>query len=72
MPEQEEKKEDQVTYARFAEDDTTSADYRRKLNQYVWESLPLTPQQKLEFRLLYLADTGGDGDGICNPSMDDD
>jgi hypothetical protein len=36
-------------YERFAEDDTTSADYRRKLDQYVWANLPLTDTQKREF-----------------------
>ena len=39
-----------VSYERFAEDDTTSADYRRKLDQYVWDNLPLTDAQKREFR----------------------
>jgi hypothetical protein len=39
-----------VSYERFAEDDTTSADYRRKLDQYVWDNLPLTDVQKREFR----------------------
>jgi hypothetical protein len=38
-----------VSYERFAEDDTTSADYRRKLDQYVWANLPLTDAQKREF-----------------------
>jgi hypothetical protein len=41
-----------VSYERFAEDDTTSADYRRKLDQYVWANLPLTDAQKREFRQL--------------------
>jgi hypothetical protein len=45
-----EEKKDQVTYARFVETDASGdADYRRKLNQYVWEILPLTQEQKLEF-----------------------
>jgi hypothetical protein len=72
MPELEEEKKQQVTYERLDTTDTTDPDYSRKLNQYVWESLPLTPQQKLDFRVLYLADTGGDGDSICNSSMDVD
>ena len=37
-----------VSYERFAGDDTTSADYRRKLNEYVWANLPLTDAQKRE------------------------
>jgi hypothetical protein len=41
-----------VSYERFAKDDTTSADYRRKLDQYVWANLPLTDAQKREFRQL--------------------
>ena len=41
-----------VSYERFAEDDTSSADYRRKLDQYVWANLPLTDAQKREFRQL--------------------
>jgi hypothetical protein len=71
MPELEEKQE-QVTYARFDETDATDADYSRKLNQYVWENLPLTPEQKLEFHSLCIANATGDGDGVCSPSMDED
>jgi hypothetical protein len=41
-----------VSYERLAEDDTTSADHRRKLDQYVWANLPLTESQKWEFRQL--------------------
>jgi hypothetical protein len=69
MPELEEK-QDQVTYARFDGVDATDADFNRKLNQYVWENLPLTPEQKLDFRVLYLADTGGDGNDICDSSIE--
>tara|TARA_R110000850_G_C9925920_1_gene461761 strand:+ start:606 stop:824 length:219 start_codon:yes stop_codon:yes gene_type:complete len=71
MPELEEKK-DQVTYARFDANETTDADYSRKLNQYVWENLPLTPEQKLEFHSLLFANAAGNGNGICNSSIDDD
>jgi hypothetical protein len=44
MPELEEKKEQVVTYARFKEGDTSSADFNRKLNQYVFENLPLSTE----------------------------
>jgi hypothetical protein len=70
MPELEEKEEEaQVTYARFDEGDTTDSDYKRKLSEYVWENLPLTQEQKLAFRLLYLADSGGNGNDICDSSV---
>jgi hypothetical protein len=68
MPELEEKKEQVVTYARFKEGDTSSADFNRKLNQYVFENLPLSPEQKLEFRSLCLADRGSDDMSI--PSVE--
>jgi hypothetical protein len=71
MPELEEKK-DQVTYARFDANETTDADYSRKLNQYVWENLPLTPEQKLEFCILCLANADGDGNDICHSSVESD
>jgi hypothetical protein len=71
MPELEEK-QDQVTYARFDATDATDADYSRKLNQYVWENLPLTAEQKLEFHSLCIANAAGDKDGICSPSMDEE
>jgi hypothetical protein len=68
MPELEEKKEKIVTYARFDEGDSTSEDFNRKLNQYVYENLPLSREQKLEFRSLCLADR--DSNDICNSSTD--
>jgi hypothetical protein len=70
MPELEEKKEAQVTYERFDEGDTTDTDYSRKLSEYVWENLPLTQEQKLAFRVLYLADTGGNANDICDSSVE--
>ena len=72
MPELEEVKEQQVTYARFEESDQTSADFNRKLNQYVYDNLPLTPEQKLEFRSLCIANAAGARDGICDSSVDMD
>jgi hypothetical protein len=68
MPDLEEKKEQVVTYARFNEDDASSADFNRKLNQYVYENLPLSPEQKLEFRSLCLADRSGND--ICHSSVE--
>jgi hypothetical protein len=56
MPELQEKKDQVVTYARFDEGDTNSADFKRKLNQYVYENLPLSREQKLQFRSLFVAD----------------
>jgi hypothetical protein len=70
MPELEETKHEQVTYARFDANETTDADYTRKLNQYVWDNLPLTAEQKLEFHSLCVANAAANGNGICNPSMD--
>ena len=72
MPELEELKEQQVTYARFDETDQTSADFNRKLNEYVCEHLPLTPEQKLEFRSLCIANAAATRDGICDSSVDED
>jgi hypothetical protein len=72
MPELEEKKDQQVTYARFDTTDADTADFNSKINRYVWENLPLTPEQKCEFRNLFLADTDGDGNGVCHSSVDED
>jgi hypothetical protein len=49
MPELETKQADVVTYARFESTDRTSADFNRKLNRYIYDNLPLTAEQKLEF-----------------------
>ncbi len=73
MPELEEVKEQQVTYARFEESDETSADFKRKLNQYVYDNLPLTPEQKVLFRTLCVENAAGARDGVCDlPSIDED
>jgi hypothetical protein len=69
MPVLEEKEQAQVTYARFDEDDTVDNGARHRLNQYVWENLPLTPQQKMEFRLLYLENAGRNGNDICDSAV---
>jgi predicted site-specific integrase-resolvase len=39
-----------VSYERLSEDDRTSADLQRQLDQYVWANLPLTDAQKRELR----------------------
>jgi hypothetical protein len=54
-----------VTYARFDSTDRTSADFNRQLNRYIYENLPLTPEQKVEFRSLFSANASGDTAGIC-------
>jgi hypothetical protein len=73
MPELEQKQADIVTYARFESTDRTSADFNRKLNQYIYENLPLTAEQKMEFRSLFSANADGDPAGICaSPSVDNE
>jgi hypothetical protein len=71
MPNLEEEK-NQVTYATFDASENTDADYARKLNQYVWENLPLTPEQKLEFHSLCVKNAAEDKNDICTPSLDSD
>jgi hypothetical protein len=38
-----------VTYAKFDESDKTSADYKRQLDKFVFEHLPLDEVQREEF-----------------------
>ena len=71
MPELEQKQADVVTYARFESTDRTSADFNRKLNRYIYDNLPLTAEQKMEFRSLFSTNADGDPAGICaSPSVD--
>ena len=74
MPELEQKQADIVTYARFESTDRTSADFNRKLNQYIYENLPLTAEQKVEFgRSLCIVNADGDPTGIRDsPSVDNE
>jgi hypothetical protein len=41
--------DDIVTYERLTENDQTSVDYKRQLNAYVLDNLPLKEEQKAEF-----------------------
>jgi hypothetical protein len=53
--------------------DRTSADFNRKLNQYIYENLPLTAEQKMEFRSLFIVNADGDPAGIrASPSVDNE
>jgi hypothetical protein len=61
-----------VTSARFDSTDRTSADFKRQLNRYMYENLPLTAEQKLEFRSLFRANASGDVNGVCHSSVDED
>jgi hypothetical protein len=72
MPELKQPEADIVTYARFESTDRTSADFNRRLNQYIYENLPLTAEQKVEFRSLFSANADGDVNGICHSSVDED
>ena len=73
MPELEQKQADVVTYARFESTDRTSADFNRKLNRYIYENLPLSAEQKMEFRSLFSASADADPAGICaSPSVDNE
>jgi hypothetical protein len=67
MPELKQQEADIVTYVRFDSTDWTSADFNRRLNQYIYENLPLTAEQKVEFRSLFSANADGDTAGICAP-----
>jgi hypothetical protein len=70
MPDlEEETKTSLVTYASFDAADESTADFNHKLNQYVWDNLPLTAAQKEEFRGLLLANEAEDI--VCHPSKDE-
>jgi hypothetical protein len=56
---EEETKTPVVSYARFDETDATR-DFDKKLNQYVWENLPMNSEQKEKFRILLLAQAAVD------------
>jgi hypothetical protein len=62
VEEEEETKTPVVSYARFDENDASPEDFDKKLNQYVWENLPLNSTQKERFRILLLAEAAVDGD----------
>jgi hypothetical protein len=58
--EEEETKTSVVSYARFDETDASTEDFDKKLNQYVWENLPLNSEQKERFRLMLVAQAAVD------------
>jgi hypothetical protein len=58
--EEEETKNPVVSYARFDETDASTEDLGKKLNQYVWENLPMNSEQKERFRLMLIAQAAVD------------
>jgi hypothetical protein len=63
-----EKTKELVQYATFDAADPTG-DLQRKVDEYVWEHLPLTDAQKEELaRLLGASGAGGSHPIICAPS----
>jgi hypothetical protein len=70
MPElSEETKTPIVTYAPWGANDPSTADLESKVNEYVWQHLPLTSEQKVEFRRIFLANAEEEDD---TPSNDED
>ena len=76
LPIAEQKEEEQiVTYERLGEDDSSCSDYKRVLNEYVWQHLPLAPEQREAFLQLLHMEVGvddGRGAGVYVDSMGDE
>jgi hypothetical protein len=70
MAELHEETKTQVTYTHFDATDDSTADFDSKLNQYVWENLPLGSEQRVQFRRLFLVNAAEDDK--CHSSNDED